>query len=164
MNVRPVERLHPSGQRVQAALDAAGLSTRIVETLEPSPTAQAAAAQLDIEIGQVANSLVFEADGEAVLVMTSGQHRVDTRRLAAFLGVSAVQRPDATFVKIHTGQPIGGVAPIGHPTPLRTVVDDTLGRWPVIWAAGGHPRYVFATTYEDLVRLTHGTTFDVGVR
>jgi len=164
MNVRDIETMHPNGQRVQAALDAAGVAGRIIETLEGSPTAATAAAQLDIEVGQVANSLVFEADGEPLLVLTSGQHKADTHRLAELVGARKVHRPNADFVREHTGQPIGGVAPVGHPTQLRTIVDTQLAAWDVVWAAGGHPHYVFPTSFDELVRITDGTPFDVGVK
>ncbi len=164
MNIREIEQMHPNGQRVRAALDAAGVPGRIVETLEPSPTAATAAAQLDIEVGQVANSLVFEADGEPLLVLTSGQHKADTHRLADFIGAERVHRPNADFVREHTSQPIGGVAPVGHPRPLRTIVDTQLAAWPVVWAAGGHPHYVFPTSFDELLRITNGEPFDVGVK
>ncbi len=162
MNVREIVSWHPNGLRVQAALEAAGSSARIVETIEPSPTAVRAAAQLDIEIGQVANSLLFDADGEPLLILASGAHRVDTQRVARDLGVAALHRPGPDFVREHTGQPIGGVAPLGHPEPVRTVIDTALAAWPVVWAAGGHPRYVFPTSFEELVRMTGGTALAVG--
>ncbi len=163
MNVREITSWHPNGILVQAALEAAGSHTRIVETIEPSPTAARAAAQLDIEVGQVANSLLFEADGRPLLVLASGAHRVDTLRVAGDLGVTTLRRPGPDFVREHTGQPIGGVAPLGHPEPVRTVVDTALAAWPVVWAAGGHPRYVFPTSFEELVRITGGTALAVGV-
>ncbi len=162
MNVREIESWHPNGLRVQAALEAAGSSARIVETVEPSPTAARAAAQLDIEVGQVANSLLFEADGGPLLILASGAHRVDTHRIAEELGVTAIRRPGPDFVREHTGQPIGGVAPLGHPAPVRTIVDTALAAWPVVWAAGGHPSYVFPTSFEELVRITGGTALAVG--
>ena len=155
--------MHPSGLRVQAALDEAGVATRIVETIDPAPTAASAAAQLGIEIGQVANSLVFVVDERPILVMASGGHRVDIDRLAAHFGANSATRANADFVRRHTGQPIGGVAPVGHPSALTTIVDRALATWPEIWAAGGHPHYVFATTFDDLVRMTRGTPLDVGV-
>ncbi len=164
MNVREIETMHPNGQRVQEALIGAGAQGRIIETLEGSPTAATAAAQLDIEVGQVANSLVFDADGEPLLVLTSGQHRADLRRLAEFIDAKHIHRPNADFVRLHTSQPIGGVAPVGHPRPLRTIVDTQLDAWPVVWAAGGHPHYVFPTSYDELLRITNGTPFDVGVK
>lgn len=156
--------MHPNGANVAAALQTAGVEGRIIETIESSPTAATAAAQLDIEVGQVANSLIFAADGEPVLVLTSGQHRADTVRLAEYLGVSEVTRPNAEFVRTHTSQPIGGVAPLGHPVPLRTIVDTQLAAWDVVWAAGGHPHYVFPTSFDELVRITKGEPFDVGVK
>ena len=160
---REIVQMHPNGQRVQAALAAAGVATRIVETLEGSPTAVTAAAQLDIEVGQVANSLVFDADGTPLLVITSGAHRADLHRLAAHVGAAHVHRPGAEFVRTHTGQPIGGVAPVGHPNPIRTIVDTRLSHWAVVWAAGGHPHYVFPTSFAELLRLTGGEALDVGV-
>lgn len=164
MNVCEIESMHANGRRVQDALDAAGVTGRIIETVEPSPTAATAAAQLDIEVGQVCNSLLFDADGEPLLVLTSGGHKADTHRLAAFVGATSVHRPNADFVREHTSQPIGGVAPVGHPHPIRTIVDTALGTWDVVWAAGGHPHYVFPTSFDELVRITDGTPFDVGVK
>ena len=164
MNIREIENLHPNGKRVQDALDAAGVQGRIIETIDASPTAATAAAQLDIEVGQVCNSLIFDADGEPLLVLTSGQHKADTKRLAEFVGAQHVHRPNADFVREHTSQPIGGVAPVGHPRQIRTIVDIQLNAWPVVWAAGGHPHYVFPTSFDELVRITNGTPFDVGVK
>lgn len=161
---REIMQMHPNGQRVQSALEAAGVATRIVETLEGSPTAVTAAAQLDIEVGQVANSLVFDADGAPLLVITSGAHRADLHRIAAHIGAMQVHRPGAEFVRTHTGQPIGGVAPVGHPNPIRTIIDTRLGNWDVVWAAGGHPHYVFPTSFAELLRITGGAPLDVGVK
>ena len=164
MNTREIENMHPNGKRVQDALNAAGVAGRIIETIEGSPTAATAAAQLDIEVGQVCNSLIFDADGEPLLVLTSGQHKADTHRLAEHVGAKKVHRPDANFVREHTSQPIGGVAPLGHPKRIRTIVDTQLNAWPVVWAAGGHPHYVFPTSFEELVRITGGEPLDVGVK
>ena len=97
-------------------------------------------------MGQIANSLVFDADGEAVLVLASGAHLVDTAKVATILGVDSVQRPGADFVRSRTGFAIGGVPPLGHDIALRTLVDRSLGEHEVIWAAAGHPHAVFPTT------------------
>ena len=164
MGWKIIENPHPNGVRVREALRALGVDTDIVETLESSPTAARAAEQLDIEIGQVCNSLVFNADGQPLLILASGGHKVDTDRVAAHIGATSIHRPDADFVREHTSQPIGGVAPVGHPTPLRTIVDTALGSWDVVWAAGGHPHYVYPTSFDELVRITGGETLDVGVR
>lgn len=161
---KSIENPHANGVRVAGALVKHGVTAEIVETLESSPTAARAAEQLDIEIGQVCNSLVFNADGAPLLILASGGHKVDTDRVAAAIGATAIHRPAADFVREHTGQPIGGVAPVGHPTQLRTIVDTALGNWDLVWAAGGHPHYVFPTSFEELVRITGGEPLDVGVR
>ncbi len=132
------------------------------ELPESAPTAATAAAQLGCQPGAIANSLVFSADGAPLLIMTSGAHRVDTARVAALIGVSAVRRADARSVREWTGQAIGGVAPVGHPRPIRTLVDVWLDSYDVIWAAAGHPHTVFPTTYGELLRITDGTPADVG--
>jgi len=130
---------------------------------ESAPTAAAAAAQLGCEVGAIANSLVFAADGAPLLVMTSGAHRVDTARVAALVGAAVVARADAKSVRAWTGQVIGGVAPVGHPAPIRTLVDVWLAKYDVVWAAGGHPHAVFPTSYDELLRITGGTSAEVGV-
>ena len=140
-------------------LDVAG---EVRELPEPAPTAAAAAAQLGCEVGAIANSLIFSADGAPLLVMTSGAHRVDTAKAAAAAGAGSVRRADAASVRAWTGQVIGGVAPVGHPAPIRTLIDPWLERHEVIWAAAGHPHTVFPTSYAELIRITAGTVADVG--
>jgi prolyl-tRNA editing enzyme YbaK/EbsC (Cys-tRNA(Pro) deacylase) len=132
------------------------------ELPEPAPTAAAAAKQLGCEVGAIANSLVFAADGAPLLVMTSGAHRVDTARAAALAGASVVARADARSVREWTGQAIGGVGPVGHPAPIRTLVDTWLAKYDVVWAAAGHPHTVFPTSFDELLRITGGTAADVG--
>ncbi|MGH8964314.1 MAG: YbaK/EbsC family protein, partial [Actinomycetes bacterium] len=116
---------------------------------------------LGVEVGQIANSLIFEADGEPLLVLTSGAHRVDTGKIAALLGVQRVRRASPEFVRDATGQVIGGVAPVGHPQPLRTLVDRALGEYDEVWAAGGIAQSVFPTTCAELVKVTGGVLADV---
>jgi prolyl-tRNA editing enzyme YbaK/EbsC (Cys-tRNA(Pro) deacylase) len=139
-----------------------GVAGEVRELPEPAPTAATAAAQLGCEVRAIANSLIFSADGAPLLVMTSGAHRVDTARVAELTGVSAVSRADARSVREWTGQAIGGVAPVGHPRPIRTLVDTWLEKYDVIWAAAGHPHAVFPTSYAELLRITGGTPADVG--
>jgi prolyl-tRNA editing enzyme YbaK/EbsC (Cys-tRNA(Pro) deacylase) len=129
---------------------------------ESAPTAAAAAAQLGCEVGAIANSLVFDADGAPLLVMTSGAHRVDTSKVAALVGAAVVGRAAAQSVRAWTGQVIGGVAPVGHPAPIRTLVDAWLGKYDVVWAAAGHPHAVFPTSFDELLRITGGTPAEVG--
>jgi prolyl-tRNA editing enzyme YbaK/EbsC (Cys-tRNA(Pro) deacylase) len=145
-----------------AVLRSLGVPGEVRELPQSAPTAAAAAAQLGCEVGAIANSLVFSADGAPLLVMTSGAHRVEVGRVARLIGASAVQRADARSVRAWTGQAIGGVGPVGHPAPIRTVVDTWLEKYDVIWAAAGHPHTVFPTSFAELVRITDGTPAEVG--
>jgi prolyl-tRNA editing enzyme YbaK/EbsC (Cys-tRNA(Pro) deacylase) len=154
--------MHPSAEKVAGALRELGVDGQVIELSEAAPTAATAAAQLGCEIGAIANSLVFSADGAPLLVLTSGAHRVDTRRVAGLIGAAKVKRADPEFVRAATGQVIGGVAPVGHPAPLRTLVDTWLDKYDVVWAAGGHAHTVFPTSFAELVRITGGTPADVG--
>ena len=146
---------------VHDSLRAAGITGEIVVLPDAASTAALAAAALGIEVGAIANSLVFWSDGEPLLVMTSGAHRVDTAKVAALLGVPELRRAPADLVYAATGQRIGGVAPVGHPAPLTTLVDVTLADYPEVWAAGGIPHAVFPTTYDELLRLTGGRPAEV---
>ncbi len=145
-----------------AVLRELGVPGEVRELPAKAPTAASAAAQLGCELGAIANSLVFSADGAPLLVMTSGAHRVDTVRVAALTGAAAVVRADAGSVRTWTGQAIGGVGPVGHPAPIRTLVDTWLDKYDVIWAAAGHPHTVFPTSYAELIRITNGTPAEVG--
>lgn len=146
---------------VAAALRSAGVAGDL-RTLDASArTAALAAEQLGVSVGAIANSLIFVADGSPLLVMTSGAHRVDTRLVANALGIGSISRADADFVRQHTGQSIGGVAPVGHPTRIQTLVDAALEAYPQIWAAGGHPSVVFPTTFDELLNITAGTVMVV---
>jgi prolyl-tRNA editing enzyme YbaK/EbsC (Cys-tRNA(Pro) deacylase) len=153
--------MHPNTVRVIARLRELGAAGEVRELPEAAPTAVAAAEQLGCEVGAIANSLIFAADGEPLLVLTSGAHRVDTAKVAEQLGVAKVKRADPDFVRSATGHPIGGVAPVGHPAPVRTLVDKWLAGHDVVWAAAGHPHTIFPTSYEELVRITGGTPADV---
>jgi prolyl-tRNA editing enzyme YbaK/EbsC (Cys-tRNA(Pro) deacylase) len=153
---------HPRVVAVSAALREAGATGTVRVLPDPAPNAAAAAAQLGCSVGAIANSLVFDADDTPLLVLTSGAHRVDTAQVASLVGATSLRRATPEFVRRHTGQAIGGVAPVGHPTPVRTVVDTWLAEHAVVWAAGGHPSTVFPTTFDELVRITGGTAAEVG--
>ncbi len=146
---------------VHDALRAAGITGDIVVLPDAASTAALAAAALGIEVGAIANSLVFWSDDEPLLVMTSGAHRVDTAALAARLDRGSIRRATPEQVREATGQAIGGVAPTGHPAPLTTVIDEDLAGYDEIWAAGGTPHTVFPLTYDELVALTGGTVAKV---
>ncbi|WP_456846427.1 YbaK/EbsC family protein [Cellulomonas sp. P5_C6] len=147
---------------VAAALDDAGVPGRVVELPDSARTAAEAASAVGVEVGAIANSLVFWADDRPLLVLTSGRHRVDTVALAGVLGRSHIGRATPDQVREATGQAIGGVAPLGHPQPVETVVDVALADYPQVWAAGGTPHTVFPTTFDELVRITGGTALVVG--
>ncbi len=129
-------------------------------------TAPAAAAALGVSPAEIANSLVFVGTDERgtaspVLVLASGGHRVDTAKVAGLAELVSLDQADPGFVREHTGMAIGGVAPVGHPQRIRTIVDVTLGRYQTVWAAAGHSHAVFATTYDELIRVTGGQPMDV---
>ncbi|WP_278236993.1 YbaK/EbsC family protein [Isoptericola sp. AK164] len=149
---------HPAVEQVRAALVEAGATDAAhgIRWFDDAVTTAAAAADaLGVEVAAIANSLVFTLDDTPVLVLTSGAHRVDTAFLGDRLG-GRVGRASKEVVKEATGQVIGGVAPVGHPAPVRTVVDTALADLDVVWAAAGHARTVFPTTFDELVRLTGG--------
>jgi prolyl-tRNA editing enzyme YbaK/EbsC (Cys-tRNA(Pro) deacylase) len=154
--------MHSNAENVAVLLRELRVAGSVVELPDPAPTAAAAAAQLGCEVGAIANSLVFSADDEPLLVLTSGAHRVDTVQVAEIVEAQNVTRATPDFVRKVTGQPIGGVAPVGHPKPLRTLVDVWLFTFDVVWASAGHPHTVFPTTYDELLRITGGTPAEVG--
>jgi len=141
---------------VARAVAAAGIEPAIRILDADVKTAAAAAQRLGCEVGAIANSLVFDCDGEPLLVMASGAARVDTDLLAKQLDAQRISRATPQFVKAATGQVIGGVAPTGHPSPLRTVVDESLRDYPLLWAAAGTPDSVMPLTYDQLLTLTGG--------
>lgn len=144
-------------QQVLEVLTRAGMAERLRDLDQSARTAVEAAAALGCEVGAIANSLVFMADDQPVLVLTSGAHRVDLGRLAGHLGAAGARRATPDEVRDATGFVIGGVAPVGHSSPLRILVDEDLAAFPEVWAAAGHTHAVFWTTYEELLELTRGT-------
>jgi len=152
----------PEGvQRVVAALEASGHPHTPVMLADAVRTAQQAADALGIEVGQVAKSIIFRRilDNAAVLVITSGDRRVDEKKVAALVGPLGRANPE--FVKEKTGFTIGGVAPVGHLEMPVTVIDRELFRFEVIWAAAGHPHSVFELRPQDLEALTLAPIADV---
>ena len=152
---------HPSIQRFRDEHARRGGTGEIVVLPESVHTAALAAEALGCEVGAIANSLLFDADGTPVLILTSGAHRVDTAKVAAELGVAKLKRATPDFVREHTGQVIGGVSPIAHPRPVTTYLDPWLRRYEVVWAAAGHPSAVYATTYDELAAMTGATELEV---
>ncbi|MFG6456114.1 YbaK/EbsC family protein [Roseateles sp. BYS96W] len=165
--VHPVDPSRPEGfQRVSAALQAADHPHAPLWLDVAARTAQEAADALGVTLGQIAKSVVFrvKADDSAVLVITSGDRRVDEARLKPHTG--ALGRADADFVKARTGFSIGGVSPAGF-APAdggarpRLFIDRELFRFDIIWAAAGHPNGVFKLTPDELQQLTGAPVIDV---
>ena len=148
-------------QRVSQALAERGHPHAPLWLEVPARTSQEAADALGVTVGQIAKSVIFKrrADDVAVLVVTSGDRRVDEQRVAAHTG--PLGRADASFVKASTGFSIGGVAPLAHATPTVTLIDRELFRFGEIWAAAGHPNGVFRLSPDELVRLTGAPVADV---
>lgn len=151
--------MHKNAQAVQDALRTAGSPADVVELVDSTRTSAEAAAALGVEVGQIAKSLVFVADGVPVVVVLCGSDRLDTEKLGRHLGARAVTRADADTVRSATGFPIGGVSPVGH--TARVVVDRGLGRYDVVWAAAGTPNAVFPTSFEELVAVAGADVADV---
>jgi prolyl-tRNA editing enzyme YbaK/EbsC (Cys-tRNA(Pro) deacylase) len=152
---------HAAITRFRDAHAARGGAGEIVILPESVHTAALAAAALGCEVGAIANSLLFDAGGSPVLILTSGAHRVDTALTAGRVGVEKLKRASPEFVREHTGQVIGGVSPIAHPTAVPTWLDRELRQYDVIWAAAGHPAAVYSTTYDELLAMTGATEVDV---
>lgn len=156
-----VKTLPEGVQRIAAALLAQGHPHAPVMLADAARTAQQAADALGIDVGQIAKSIIFrrKADDVAVLVITSGDRRVDEKKVAALVG--PLGRADAGFVKSKTGYSIGGVPPIAHATPSITLIDEELFRFDDIWAAAGHPHGVFKLQPDDLMRLSGAPVVNV---
>ncbi|NYD41455.1 YbaK/EbsC family protein [Nocardioides panaciterrulae] len=152
---------HPAITRFRDEHRARGGTGEIVILPDSVHTAALAAAALGCETGAIANSLLFDAAGSPVLILTSGAHRVDTVRVAERLGLPALERATPEFVREHTGQVIGGVSPLAHPAPVPTYLDSWLQKYDVVWAAAGHPAAVFSTSYDELLALTGATVVEV---
>lgn len=152
---------HPAVRTVVDTLAARGVSGAVRILPDSARTAAEAASALSVEPGAIVNSLVFDAAGEAVLILTSGAHRVDTDKVAREHDLPGLARARPEFVRAHTGQAIGGVAPVGHPGAVRTFLDRSLRRYDTIWAAAGHPHAVFPTAYDELLAATGATPVDV---
>ncbi|GGL85318.1 aminoacyl-tRNA deacylase [Pseudooceanicola nanhaiensis] len=149
-----------SKTRVIRALEAAGIEAEIVELTE-AKTAQMAADGVGCELDQIAKSIIFrgEESGAAILFLTAGGNRVDDLKASAIAG-EPLGKADAALIRAQTGFAIGGVAPVGHLTPIRAFLDPRLMEFDVIWAAAGTPHHVFALDPAELPRLTGAQTAD----
>lgn len=149
-------------ERVQSALDAAGIEARVVELSASTRTAAEAAAAIGCTVAQIAKSLVFRGaeSGDAILVIASGTNRVNEKTLAQHAG-EPIAKADADFVRERTGYAIGGVPPAGHTSEIRTFIDRDLLQFDRIWAAAGTPHAVFELTPAQLTNLVHGPVVEI---
>lgn len=158
---------HPAVRRVLDALAVHHVNPEVVALPDAVRTAAAAAAALGVTPAEIANSLIFRstcASGgvSPLLILTSGAHKVDLVKVADLVDdVAHIERADPDFVRETTGFAIGGVAPVGHTSPVPTYVDVSLSRYAYVWAAAGHSHVVFRTTYEELLRVTAGHAIEV---
>lgn len=154
--------LKPSAQRVQDALTERGFTNQVIELADSARTAAEAAAAMGCAVGQIAKSLIFQgkASGAPILIIASGANRVNEKHVATYLG-EKLTKPDADFVREQTGFAIGGIPPIGHSQPLKTLIDEDLLQYELIWAAAGHPNALFSLTPAELVRMAEGAVLAV---
>lgn len=151
-------------ERVRQGLTAAGLDPDLIRELPAdTSTAQAAALAVGAPQGSIVKSLIFLADGAPLLVLVSGDQRADLKRLRATLGLSKrrLRIAQPSEVMEFTGFEVGGVPPVGHTPPLRTLIDRTLSRYDTVWAAAGNAHAVFPITYVRLVNVTRGEVMDL---
>ena len=149
-------------ESVQQALNACGLECRVVRLPNSTRTAPEAAQAVGCEVGAIAKSLLFMVDGEPVLVVCAGDRRVNTATLASLLGASNVKMASADDVRVITGYAIGGVPPLGHVTPVRTLMDTSLLRWPLVYAAAGAHDALFPVDPKRLLEVSGATPADIG--
>jgi prolyl-tRNA editing enzyme YbaK/EbsC (Cys-tRNA(Pro) deacylase) len=156
------EELSSSAQKVQQALDRLGLSLQVVELPGSTRTAAEAAQAVGCQVGQIVKSLVFKAkrSERPILVIASGQNRVDEKRLEALIG-EPLGKADADFVRQRTGFVIGGVPPVGHLEKLETYIDRDLIQFDELWAAAGTPHAGFRLQPAELLQMTGGQVADI---
>ena len=148
-------------EREQQALDACGLDSRVVRLPNSTRTAPEAAQAVGCDVGAIAKSLLFMADGEPVLVICAGDKRVNTSAVAALVGANEVKMASPDEVRRVTGYAIGGVPPLGHASAVRTLLDRSLLRWPVVYAAAGAHDALFPVDPSRLLEVSGATAADV---
>jgi len=156
------ESLSASAQKVQDALEALGVSLKVVELPGSTRTAIEAAQAIGVQVGQIVKSLVFKSKRtqRPILVIASGVNRVKEKKIEVLID-EPLGKADADFVREQTGFAIGGVPPVGHAHPIQTFIDRDLLQYDEIWAAAGTPHAVFRLTPDELIRITTGTLVDI---
>jgi prolyl-tRNA editing enzyme YbaK/EbsC (Cys-tRNA(Pro) deacylase) len=139
---------------VKRTLTALGAPDTVTVFDTKVPTAAAAAATLGCDVAAITNSLVFDVEGAPLLILASGAARVDVRKVAEQLGTGRIRRASPEFVLQHTGQEVGGVAPVGHPEKIKTLLDESLKAHDLLWAGAGDHNSMFSITYSELQKIT----------
>ncbi len=148
--------------RFDAAARTLGLTLEVRHFPEGTKTAEDAARAVGCDVDQIVKSLVFATSAdEPILCLTSGRHRVALAKLAMLAGTDSVRRATPEEARAATGFAIGGTPPFGHPTPVRTWIDETFLEFQIIWAAAGTPDRVFSIAPQTLAKLSGGTWADV---
>ena len=147
--------------RVSSALVRSGVGDTVRTFPAGVPTAAAAAEALECDLAAITNSLIFDLNGEPLLILASGAARVDTKLVAEHLGEGRIRRASPDFVLKHTGQHVGGVAPVGHPEKIRTLLDEALQKHDLLWAGAGDHNSMFSITYRQLQKITEALELKV---
>ena len=155
-------KLSPGAQKVQQLLQDQGFSSQVLELADSTRTAQEAAQAVGCTVEQIVKSLIFKGrdSQKPILIVASGGNRVSERKIKDYVG-EKIEKADADFVRQVTGFVIGGVAPLGHTTPLETYIDEDLLQFSEIWAAAGTPHAVFKLTPQELVTITGGKVVSI---
>lgn len=155
-------QLSQNANKVQEVLKNYELDLEVIELAQSTRTALEAAQAIGCEVAQIVKSLVFRGEQSkmGLLILASGSNQVNQAEFSRLLG-EQIERPNADFVRQVTGFPIGGVAPVGHPQPLPTYIDQDLFLYPEIWAAAGTPHAVFRLSPADLVKICHGQVIKI---
>lgn len=147
----------PTVGKVRAAMLDAGLPDTVIVVPDSVATAATAAAVLGCEVGAIANSLIFVCGGAPLLILSSGAGKVDVRKVAREHGLPKIKRAGPDFVLTHAGQPVGGVAPLGHRSPIRAFLDTDLAQYPLLWAGAGSHQAMLSISYQQLLATTGAT-------
>jgi prolyl-tRNA editing enzyme YbaK/EbsC (Cys-tRNA(Pro) deacylase) len=148
------DAVHVPVDYVKRSLKALGARDTVSVFDTKVPTAAAAAATLGCDVAAITNSLVFDVEGAPLLILASGAARVDVRKVAEQLGAGRIRRASPEFVLQHTGQEVGGVAPVGHPEKIKTLLDESLKAHDLLWAGAGDHNSMFSITYSELQKIT----------
>ena len=148
-------------QRVEKILKDFDQSQNIIVLETSARTALEAASSLGCEVGAIVKSLLFKTENSYTLCLIAGDKRASLNGIKKVLKIKDASMASAEDVKNITGYTIGGVSPVGHLNKIQILIDHSLARFKNLYAAAGHPNCVFKTNFEDLKKITHGSTEDI---